>query len=64
MATKELFSFDTDLIHGEGRYYLVAIPERPLHVDDLPLNIKEMLSHTTASLRALSTAPRHFHGAS
>jgi len=52
MATKGLFSFDTDLIHGEGRYYLVAIPERPLRVDDLPLNIKEMLSHTTSALRS------------
>ena len=51
MATKGLFSFDTDLIQGDGRYYLVAIPARPLRVDDLPVDIKEILSHTIASLR-------------
>lgn len=51
MATKGLFSFDTDVIQGEGRYYLVAIPARPLSVDDLPVNIKEILSHTIAPLR-------------
>jgi hypothetical protein len=51
MATKGLFSFNTELIHGEGRYYLVAIPARRLRVDDLPINIKEILLHTIASLR-------------
>jgi hypothetical protein len=50
MATKGLFSFDTDLIPAEGRYYLVAIPVRPLRVDDLPVNIKEILSRTIASV--------------
>ena len=56
MATKGLFSFNTDLIHGEGRYYLVAIPARPLRVDDLPVNIKEILSRTIASLRLKNCA--------
>jgi hypothetical protein len=52
MATKGLFSFDTDLVGGQqARYYLVAIPERPLHVSDLPLNIKELVSRTASSLR-------------
>jgi hypothetical protein len=49
MATKGLFSFDAEL-RGEGRYYLVAIPAHPLRVDDLPGNIKEILSRTTVSL--------------
>jgi hypothetical protein len=57
MATKGLFSFDTDLVHGEeGRYYLVAIPERPLHVNDLPVKIKTLMSRTAALLR-LSNCP-------
>jgi hypothetical protein len=55
MATKGLFSFDTDLVGGQqARYYLVAIPERPLHVSDLPLNIKELVSRTASSLRLSS----------
>lgn len=57
MATKGLFSFNTDLIHGdEGRYYLVAIPERPLHINDLPPNIRALVSCTAALLR-LSSCP-------
>jgi hypothetical protein len=56
MATKGLFSFDTDVRDQRARYYLVAIPEKPLHVSDLPLNIKELVSRTTASLR-LSNCP-------
>ena len=57
MATKGLFSFDTDLIHGEGgRYYLVAIPERPLNVKDLPVNIRALVSRTAALLQ-LSSCP-------
>ena len=60
MASKGLFSFDTEL-HGEGRYYLVAIPARPLRVGDLPGNIKEILSHTIASVRLKNCA--YIHGA-
>ena len=56
MATKGLFSFDTDLIHGNERYYLVGIPERPLHVSDLPINIREILSRTMASFRLKNCA--------
>src|SRR5215469_184191 len=52
MATKGLFSFNTELVHGsEGRYYLVAIPETPLHIDDVPVNIRGLVSRTAASLR-------------
>lgn len=51
MATKGLFSFDTELVHGsQGRYYLVAIPETPLHINDVPENISGV-SRTAASLR-------------
>jgi hypothetical protein len=52
MSSKGLFSFDTELVHGsKGRYYLVAIPEHPLLVNDLPPPIRELLSRTAATLR-------------
>jgi len=39
MASKGLFSFfNTDLVHGsQERYYLVAIPEKPLNAREVPL---------------------------
>src|SRR5215469_13110622 len=38
MASKGLFSFNTDLVHGsQGRYYLVAIPEKALHASAVPV---------------------------
>ena len=52
MASKGLFSFDTDLIRTEkARYYLVAIPERILLVSDLPPDIRELTSRIRAPLR-------------
>jgi hypothetical protein len=51
MASKGLFSFDTDLIRTEkGRYYLVAVPERILLVNDLPLDIGELVSRICVPL--------------
>jgi hypothetical protein len=55
MASKGLYSFDTDLIRGqEGRYFLVAIPERVLEIDDLPPDIRELVSHTCAGLQLVN----------
>ena len=52
MASKGLFSFDTDLIRTEkGRYYLVAIPERILLVNDLPPDIRNLVSRIHAPFR-------------
>lgn len=54
MASKGLFSFDTDLIRTEkGRYYLVAVPECILLVNELPLDIGELVSRICIPLRFL-----------
>jgi len=53
MASKGLFSFDTDpLFRAEkGRYYLVAVPERILLVSELPQDIRKLLSRIRVPLR-------------
>ena len=53
MASKGLFSFDTDPLFRtqKGRYYLVAIPERTLLASELPQDIGKLLSRVRAPLR-------------
>jgi hypothetical protein len=56
MASKGLFSFDTELTRSaNGRYFLVAIPEQPLRVDDLPAEIKVAVMEVRAPLRFIDT---------
>lgn len=51
MARKGLFSFNTEMLHGRAaRYYAVAMPERALHLDDLPPDIRNMVSRICAPL--------------
>jgi hypothetical protein len=52
MASKGLFSFDTELIRSEkGRYYLVAVPDHMLVVNDLPIEIGRLVSRIGAPFR-------------
>ena len=53
MASKGLFSFDTDPLFRteKGRYYLVAVPERFLLVNELPQDIGRRLSRICVPLR-------------
>jgi len=44
-ARRGLFSFDTEMLHGKSDYYLIAAPEQPLTVDELPYEIRSMLLH-------------------
>jgi hypothetical protein len=47
IASLGLFEFDTEPIHGsEARYFLAAIPEKPLCVTDLPDQIRVLLERT------------------
>jgi hypothetical protein len=52
-ASKGLFSFDTDPLFRteKGRYYLVAVPERILLVNELPQDIGKCLSRICVPLR-------------
>jgi len=51
MARKGVFSYNTEMRHGqEAKYYLVAKPECPLRVVDLPPEIKTMVSRIQAPL--------------
>jgi hypothetical protein len=51
MAARGLFSYNTQLVYNaEAKYYLVAVPECPLRLSDLPLNIRQMVSRTRASV--------------
>lgn len=52
MASKGLFSFDTEITNDpNGRYFLVAIPDRNLRISDLPLDIQRFVAQTRAPLR-------------
>lgn len=56
MASKGLFSFDTELNNSvEGHYFLVAIPKRFLHIDNLPAEIKASVLEVHAPLRFIDT---------
>lgn len=49
MAERGLFSFDTKpLGSGPGWYYLVASPRHPLHIDELPPEIAELVCRVRA----------------
>jgi hypothetical protein len=44
-------SYNTEMRHGhDAKYYLVARPEQPLRMGDLPPDIGAMLSKTHAPL--------------
>jgi hypothetical protein len=45
MASTGLFSYDT-FLSGPGKYYLVAFPERPIHINQLPLEIRDLAIRT------------------
>ena len=53
MASKGLFSFDTDPLFRteKGRYYLVAVPQRVLLLNELPQDIGRLLSRIRVPLR-------------
>ncbi len=53
MASKGLFSFDTETHTNAGRYFLVAIPIRILRVTDLPADVRQLVLQTRAPLRFL-----------
>ena len=42
-ARRGLFSYDTEMTHEKSDYYLIASPEQPLSVDDLPHEVRSML---------------------
>jgi hypothetical protein len=47
MAVRGLYSYNTELIYGpEAHYYLVAKPDRPISVHDLPVEIRGALERT------------------
>ena len=51
MGSKGIFSYNTEMRHGHGgKYYLVAKPECPLRVTDLPPDIKAIVSRIHAPL--------------
>ena len=57
MASKGLFSFNTEVSHaGASRYFLVAAPTSPLRLGDLPSSIQPVLSRTVAPLRFVDSA--------
>jgi len=45
MASVRLFSYDT-FLSGPGKYYLVAFPEKPIHIDRLPSEIRDLAIRT------------------
>ena len=56
MASKGLFSFDTEVNHGDNtRYFLVVAPKRPLRLSELPSTIQLVVSRTFAQLRLVDS---------
>jgi hypothetical protein len=45
MAAVGLFSYDT-FTYGPDQYYLVALPNKPLHIDELPFEIRRLVART------------------
>jgi hypothetical protein len=43
MAAVGLFSYDTPTSGSSTKYFLVAFPERPLHIADLPSDIRSLV---------------------
>jgi hypothetical protein len=47
MAARGLYSYNTELDHGpDAQYYLVARPERPISIEDLPADVRDALQLT------------------
>lgn len=50
-ARRGLFSYDTELIRGRAaEYYLVARPDTPLTIGELPADIRTLLTKTQATV--------------
>lgn len=59
MADRGLFSFDIESYATSGSaYFRVALPLRPLKIEDLPEPIRKILTHTVLAGRLLSTTAR------
>lgn len=51
MARKGAFSYNTEMVYGhDAKYYLVARPECPLRLSDLPPEIRDIISRLRAPL--------------
>jgi hypothetical protein len=50
-ARRGMFSYNTEMRRGpDAKYYLVAKPDKPLRMSDLPADIGDILSKTHASI--------------
>jgi hypothetical protein len=54
MAAAGLFSYDT-FTYGPDKYYLVALPSKPLHIDELPQEVSRLLARTRSTLQFQET---------
>ena len=58
MAARGLYSYNTELIHSaDAEYYLVATPDQPLALDDLPEGVRYAVRRTVLSI-SFATATR------
>ena len=59
MADKGLYSFDIGTyLSPKSHYFRVAVPLQPLHIEDLPLPIQEILGRTQLKGRLLKDSSR------
>jgi hypothetical protein len=59
MADRGLYSFDIETYLSPGSYYFrVAVPLRPLHVEELPRHIQDILGRTQLKGRLLKDSSR------
>jgi len=59
MADKGLYSFDIGTyLSPKSQYFRVAVPLQPLHIEDLPLPIQEILGRTQLKGRLLKDSSR------
>jgi hypothetical protein len=50
-GSRGLFSYDTQMLHSRSAsYYLVVRPERPLTIDELPLEVQSLIQITRMPL--------------
>jgi hypothetical protein len=56
-ARRGLFSYDTEMVFGDtSGYYLIASPEVPLRIDDLPSEIRSIILRVPSTL-SFASAP-------